>query len=284
MSIEIRNVTKRFGDTTALDNVSVTLEGNRIYGLLGNNGAGKTTLLGIMTDRLLPTSGQVLLDGEDVRGNDSALGRIFLVGEQDMFPDDMRVRRAVKVAGDFYPDFDREYAAAVAERFGLDMKKKISSLSTGYASIFRLTLGLAANTPYLFFDEPVLGLDAQHRDLFYKLLMEKCAETPCTVILSTHLIAEAAKLVEHTVIIRNGHILKNAPTEELTAKAFCVSGPAGIVDAYIEGRHVLTVSTLGGLKTACLEGEGSALPEGLERSPLNLQDYFISLMEEEDKK
>ncbi len=284
MSIEIKNITKDFGDTRALDQVTLTLGNGRIYGLLGNNGAGKTTLLSILTGRQYPTEGTITIDGEPIANNDKALGKIFLVAEQNMFPEDMKVKMAFDTAELFYPDFDREYAEKLAQKFGLNTKKKIKALSTGYSSIFRLILGLSVNTPYLIFDEPVLGLDAQHRDMFYRILLEKYAERPCTIIISTHLIAEAADLIEHAVIIRNGRILKDSPREELTANAYSVSGPAGLVDKYIEGKHVLSANVLGGLKTACVQGRRDTLPEGLEASALNLQDYFISLMEEEDRK
>lgn len=285
MSIELKNVTKDFGETRALDDVTLTLGGDRIYGLLGNNGAGKSTLLGVVTDRLYPTSGSVTVDGEPVAENDTALGKVFLAGEQNLYPEDMRVNRAFSVAELFYPDFDRAYAEDLAKKFGLNTKKKISALSTGYGSIFRLILGLSVNVPYLLLDEPVLGLDAQHRDLFYRLLMEKYAEKPCTVVISTHLIAEVANLIEHTVIIRDGRILKDCPTEELLADTYGVSGPAGAVDDYAAGRHILSESRLGGLKTVCLQGcPEQPLPTGLELSHLNLQEYFVSLMEEEDRR
>lgn len=284
MSIEFQNVTKDYGDTRALDHISLTLDGNRIYGLLGNNGAGKTTFLSILTNRLLPTEGTVLVDGQTVQNNDEALGKVFMVGEQNLFPEDMKVFQAFNAAQLFYPKFDRAFAEKIAKKFGLNLRKKISALSTGYASIFRLVLGLSVNVPYLVFDEPVLGLDAQNRELFYRLLLEKYADNPCTIIVSTHLIAEVAPLIEQTIIIRNGKILKNALTEDLTANAYAVSGPASLVDAYSAGKHVLTAITLGGLKTASIQGHrGEVLPQGLELTKLNLQDYFISLMEEEDK-
>jgi len=284
MSIEIKNLTKNFGDTCALDDVTLSFGENKIFGLLGNNGAGKSTLLGIVTDRLYPTSGTVEVDGENVTNNDTALSKVFLVAEQNMFPEDMSVKKAFNTAQLFYPDFDRAYAEKLSAKFGLNTKKKIKALSTGYSSIFRLILGLSVNTPYLLFDEPVLGLDAQHRDMFYRLLMEKYAEKPCTIIVSTHLIAEAAELIEHTVIIRDGRIIRDCPSSDLTANVYSVSGPGMLVDAYLSDKHVLTVNTLGGLKTACVEGGTAALPEGLVLSRVNLQDYFISLMEEEDRK
>jgi ABC-type multidrug transport system, ATPase component len=283
MSIEIKDLTKVYGDTVALDHVFLTFGGDQIYGLLGNNGAGKTTLLSIIADRQSATEGTVSVDGEPVRNNDSALSRVFMVGEQNLFPDSMKVRKGFDTAQLFYPGFDRAYAEAAAQKFGLNTKKKITSLSTGYASIFRLILGLSVNTPYVIFDEPVLGLDAQHRDMFYRMLMERYGAHPATVVLSTHLIAEVAGLIGHTVIIRAGRIIKDAPTETLTAEAYSVSGPAGKVDEYLVGKNVLSVSTLGGLKTASVQGQPEGgLPDGLELSPLNLQDYFISLMEEED--
>lgn len=285
MSIEFQSVSKRFGSTQALDQVTLTLEEGHIYGLLGNNGAGKTTLLSILTDRLRPDSGQVLVDGEPVRNNDQALGSLFLVGEQNLFPEDVKVKRAFQTAATFYPDFDLEYALDLAKQFGLPLKKKITSLSTGYSSIFRLILGLSVNTPYILFDEPVLGLDAQHRDLFYRLLIEKYSQDPCTVLISTHLIAEVEHIVDHTIILREGRILRDAPTEDLMDNTYAVSGPAGMVDGYTEGKTLLSSHSLGGLKTVSIQGtpEGD-LPLGLEVSRMSLQDYFISLQEAFEKK
>jgi ABC-2 type transport system ATP-binding protein len=285
MAIEIKNVTKRFGGVQALDDVSVRFGENRIYGLLGNNGAGKTTLMNIITNRLYPNAGEVIIDGESAFDNDRALGKIFMMGEQNMYPDGMRVKKAFEVSAMFYPDFDAAKALDLARRFGLDVRKKITVLSTGYASIFRLVLALSVNTPYLLLDEPVLGLDAQHRDMFYRLLMEKYAEKPSTIIVSTHLIQEIQNLVEHAVIIKDGRIIKNAPTDELLSEAYTVSGPAGLVDGYAASRNVLSQNIFGGLKTACMQGTAGAMPEGLELSKINLQDYFISLIgaEEETK-
>lgn len=283
MAIEFHNVTKTFGKTRALDQVTLTLEEGRIYGLLGNNGAGKTTLLSILTDRQRPDSGQVLVDGLPVRNNDEALSRIFLVGEQNFFPDDMKVKKALDTIPLFYPSFDKDYALGLTEQFGLPLKKKITALSTGYSSIFRLILGLSVNTPYVIFDEPVLGLDAQNRDLFYRLLVEKYAEGGTTFLISTHLIAEVENLIEHTVILREGKVLRDAPTENLMENAYAVSGPAGIVDTYTADKTVLTSHSLGGLKTASIQGRPEdKLPLGLEGGRMSLQDYFISLQEAED--
>lgn len=240
MSIECKDITKQFGSTRALDQVSLTLEAGHIYGLLGNNGAGKSTLLSILTDRQLPDQGTVTVDGQPVRNNDAALHKVFMVGEQNFFPEDMKIKRALYTMTYFYPDFDLRRAHGLAKQFGLSLKKKIPALSTGYSSIFRLILGLSVNTPYVIFDEPVLGLDAQHRELFYRLLVEKFMAQSCTILLSTHLISEVENLIDHTIILREGRILRNAPTEELLTSAYTLSGPAGLVEQYTEGKQILT--------------------------------------------
>ena len=285
MAIELKNVSKSFGGVHALSDVSLSFGGGKIYGLLGPNGAGKTTLLNIITNRLYADCGEVTIDGESAPGRDRALGKVYMMAEQNLFPDSMKVKGALKITADFIPSFDLELAMELAEKFGLPMNKKVKALSTGYSSILRLVLALSAGTPYVIFDEPVLGLDAQHRDMFYRLLMEHCGGGGQTVILSTHLIQEAAPLIEHAVIIKGGRILRDASAEELTGAAHTVSGPAGLVDGYIAGRQVLNTTAIGGLKTACVEGEPDArVPAGLEVSAMGLQDYFISLMNEEDAK
>mgnify|MGYP000177572918 CR=1 FL=1 len=282
MAIELKNVSKSFGGVHALSDVSLSFGGGKIY---GPTGAGKTTLLNIITNRLYADSGEVTIDGESAPGRDRALGKVYMMAEQNLFPDSMKVKGALKITADFIPSFDLELAMELAEKFGLPMNKKVKALSTGYSSIIRLVLALSAGTPYVIFDEPVLGLDAQHRDMFYRLLMEHCGGGGQTVILSTHLIQEAAPLIEHAVIIKGGKILRDASAEELTGAAHTVSGPAGLVDGYIAGRQVLNTTAIGGLKTACVEGEPDArVPAGLEVSAMGLQDYFISLMNEEDAK
>ena len=285
MAIELKSVSKSFGGVSALSDVSLKFGGGKIYGLLGANGAGKTTMLNIITNRLYADSGEVLIDGERAPGRDRALGKVYMMAEQNLFPDSMKVKAAISVTADFIPGFDTELALELGKKFGLPLNKKVKALSTGYASILRIVLALSAGTPYVIFDEPVLGLDAQHRDMFYRLLMEHCGGGEQTVIISTHLIQEAAPLIEHAVIIKDGEIIRNAPAEELKGAAHTVTGPAGLVDGYTAGRRVLSATSIGGLKTACVEGEPDArVPAGMEVSPMGLQDYFISLMNEEGAK
>jgi len=276
--LKITGVSKKFGNVQALKNVKIDFCENKIYGLLGRNGAGKTTLLNIITGKIFADEGNILLDGETVTENDRALSQIFMMTEKTYYPDSMKVSDAFRWTGEFYPRFNAEEAFALSEKFGLNVHSKIKSLSTGYSSIFKLITALCVNVRYVLLDEPVLGLDANHRDLFYKLLLEKYAENPATFVISTHLIEEVSGIVEDIVIIREGEIIRNESRESLLSKFYCVSGLVQDVDSFTSDKNVIGYETLGRLKTACIEGiPGKAVPPNIEISEIDLQKLFIYL-------
>ncbi|MGE5527684.1 MAG: ATP-binding cassette domain-containing protein, partial [Patescibacteria group bacterium] len=237
-TIEIKNVSKNFGAVAALKNVTLSLAPGKIYGLLGRNGAGKTTLLNIITNKLFPDAGEVLIDGETAVENDRAQAKIFHMAERNLYPPEMKVKEAVRWTREFYPGFSPDYAAALIEKFSLDPGKKIKSLSTGYQSICKMILAMASGAPVLLLDEPVLGLDANHRELFYQELLADYGAHPRTIVISTHLIGEVAGLLEEAIIIKQGEVIVAQPVEEILRLGYTVSGNAADVDEYAKGRPV----------------------------------------------
>jgi len=282
-TIQIKGVSKVYGRTKALDKVDITIESNRIYGLLGRNGAGKTTLLNLMTNKIFPTEGEIVIDGETVLENDKALRNIFYMTEQNLYPEGERIRNIYKWTKEFYPSFDMEYAKGLSEKFGLDTKKKVKDLSTGYASIFKAIAALASNADIVLFDEPVLGLDANHRDMFYRELISSYSESPKTIIISTHLIEEVASVIEEAIIIKEGKLILKQSVEELLSGAYIVSGEASRVDKYIQGKKCVGIETIGSFKSAtvleAVNNRDEALSEELklEFARAELQKLFISL-------
>ncbi|CCX38510.1 aBC transporter related protein [Clostridium sp. CAG:1013] len=277
MSIVIDHVSKGFGPVRALRDVSVTFEEGKIYGLLGRNGAGKSTLLNVLTDRIFPEGGTVTVDGEPVHDNDRALSKMYLMSEKNCYPDSMKVKDAFRWTKLFYPDFDQDFAWNMASAFELNTNTKVNKLSTGYTSIFKLIVALSVNTPYVLLDEPVLGLDANHRDLFYRTLLARYTERPFTMVISTHLIEEVSSIIEDVVVIHKGEVLKNGSCQDLLSQGYTVSGPRSLVEEYLKGKNVLGVDVLGGLESAYLWGQPdrSSLPQGLEVSGLDLQKLFV---------
>jgi ABC-2 type transport system ATP-binding protein len=127
-------------------------------------------------------------------------------------------------------------------------------------------------------DEPILGLDANHRELFYRILLEKYSDHPCTIIISTHLIEEVSALIENVIIIKKSKIIKDESCENLLSQGYTVSGNASLVDTYIAGKNILGTDSIGGLKSAYILGtRGDEIPAGIEISRLDLQKLFIKL-------
>ncbi len=277
--IEINNVTKKYGATTALQNVSTRFEGGCIYGLLGRNGAGKTTLLNLITNKLFPTEGEITIDGASVFENDAVLSKVYCMSESKLYPDSMTIKEILKWTAEFYPKTDMACAQYLADRFALNLKNRVRALSTGYQSIFKIIIALSCNAPILMLDEPVLGLDANFRDLFYRELIASYNANPRTIVISTHLIEEAADVIEKVVIINNGQIILQDSVQEVLAKGYTVTGPQSAVDDFIRGKNVMGTDMLGGIKSAylldALPQEGT--PQGIEISRMRLQNLFIHL-------
>lgn len=282
-TMEIKNVYKNFGNTIALKDVSVTFETDKIYGLLGRNGAGKTTLINIITNKIFANAGTVFLDDESAVENDNAQAKIYCMTEKNVHPWEMRVRDGFRWAHEFRPGFNTEYAAELAQKFELDTGKKIKHLSSGYNSIFKLILTLASDVQVIIFDEPVLGLDAAHRELFYRELIAFYGKNPKTVIVATHLIDEVAEILEQVIILREGEIILAKPLESVLELAYTVSGDSTSIDKYTQGKNVIREETIGQFKAATVyqkrnsDDKDKIRELGLEITPAGLQEVFISL-------
>ena len=281
MKLSCHNLTRKFGDTTALNGVNLCLDEPKIYGLLGRNGAGKTTLLRLITNYIQPTDGSITLDEQNVWENEKAQHQIFLVTETSYFAE-MNAHKLIQLMSEIYPSFDKQQCLDYAKRFELDLNKKYTALSTGYKSVLRAVLSLSVHTPFLFLDEPTLGMDAFHRELFYKLLIESYSESPSCILLSTHLISEMEGLLENVIILDHGKVLIDESSEQLLAQGYCVSGRISDVDDYCSGKNVIGSSVVGGLKTTAVLGEREQVPDTLEVTGLSLQQLFVQLVGSEN--
>lgn len=277
MKLSCHNLTRKFGDTTALNGVNLCLDEPKIYGLLGRNGAGKTTLLRLITNYIQPTEGSITLDEQNVWENEKAQHQIFLITESSFF-EDLTGQRLADIMEQIYPSFDKEQFLSYAKRFELNLKKKYQTLSTGYKSVLRAVAALSVHTPFLFLDEPTLGMDAFHRELFYKLLIESYSESPSCILLSTHLISEVEGLLENVIILDHGKVLIDESSEQLLAQGYCVSGRISDVDDYCSGKNVIGSSVVGGLKTTAILGERNNVPDTLDVTGLSLQQLFVQLV------
>ena len=207
--------------------------------------------------------------------------KIFCMSETDLYDKDLKIKEHFKWINRFYDSFNIDKALEISEKFNLDTDKRFKALSKGYQSIFKLTVALSLNVPYVIFDEPVLGLDANHRELFYDLLLKDYEDGERTIIIATHLIEEVAHIIEEVVLIDKGKILLQESVERLLETGYSISGITKEVDDYCTDKNVIGYDELGSLKIAYVLGEKTPLPENsnLQISAMNLQKLFVKLTE-----
>lgn len=275
--IEFDAVSKRYGDITALDEVTLAIEQGRITGLLGRNGAGKSTLMQVATARAFATSGRVRVFGEDPYENAGVMDRVCFIGENQVYPATHKVRHVLDAARIAFPHWDESLARELVGEFALRTGQQVRKLSRGQRSAVGVVVGLASRAPLTFFDEPYLGLDAVARQLFYDRLVADYSEHPRTIVLSTHLIDEVADLIEHVVVIDHGRIIMDSDADALRGSAVVVSGPRAAVEAFAAGHEVLHREDLGGYARLTLRGASTdgAREQGLTLEPVSLQQLVI---------
>ncbi|MGO1839267.1 MAG: ABC transporter ATP-binding protein [Candidatus Microbacterium stercoravium] len=281
--IQVRDLTKKYKDTTALDGVSFDIERNSIYGFLGRNGAGKTTAMSILTAQNFPTSGSVRVFGEDPYENARVLNRMCFVRESQKYPDEANARVAFRSAAMFFPNWDQQLCERLIDDFQLPLKTTIKKLSRGQLSAVGVIIGIASRAEITFFDEPYLGLDAVARQIFYDRLLEDYTEHPRTILLSSHLIDEIANLIERVLVIDGGRILMDSSAEEAREQATSVVGDKETVEQLVQGREILHRESLGRVASVTflgqLTGDERRRVEaaGLELAPVPLQQLIVRL-------
>ncbi|MFC8681845.1 ABC transporter ATP-binding protein [Microbacterium ureisolvens] len=279
--IEVENLTKRYRDVVAVDDVSFTIEKDTIYGLLGRNGAGKTTVMSILTAQNFATSGDVRVYGMHPYENAKVLSRMCFVRESQKYPDDALPKHAFGTAKLFFPNWDDELATQLIEDFQLPMKTRIKKLSRGQLSAVGVIIGIASRAEITFFDEPYLGLDAVARQIFYDRLLEDYVAHPRTIILSSHLIDEVSNLIERVLVIDRGRILIDETTDALRDRAANIVGDVAAVDAFVAGREVIHRESLGRVASVTVLGsltsaDRARLAEaGLDVAPVSLQQLIV---------
>jgi ABC-2 type transport system ATP-binding protein len=255
-AVSVSGLTRRYPDQVARDDVHLTIGTETVTGLLGRNGAGKTTLLRILAGQEFPSSGSVRVFGSSPAENGDVLRRLVLVREDQAYPD-FKVCHALRAASFCYPRWDAGLASSLLKDFGLRANKAIDSLSRGQRSALGITIGLAARAEVTLFDEPYAGLDAVARQIFYDRLLAEYANFPRTVLLSTHLIDEAAALFENVVVIDRGRVVLDTTADGLRGMVTTVSGPALAVDSFTQGRPVWERRRLGSQASVVMVGQVS---------------------------
>ena len=282
-TIDIRSVTRTFGRSVALDDITLSVPEGAICGLLGRNGAGKTTLMSLVAGQDRPNSGSVGVFGQNPFENETVLSQISFVRDNQKYPDDYHLRHVLRIGPAFAPHWSADVAAELVDAFRIPTKTPIKKFSRGQLSAVAIVLGLASRAPLTLLDEPYLGLDVTARALFHDLLLRDYTAHPRTIVLSTHLVEESEALFDRVLIVDGGRISVDCASDEIADLAFTLSGTADAVDRLSADRTALLSRTVGGLKSVTILGTtddglvSEARAFGAVIAPVSLQELVAAL-------
>ena len=202
-------------DNSVFWNFSLTLEENKIYGLLGKNGVGKSTLLHLLAGLNRPSKGKVRIDDDVVTDhNPLTMSKIFIVTEEFELPN-MSLQKYVKLYRPFYPDFSDEIFSKCLNDFEIGDISDLGAISMGTKKKVYMSFALATNAKYLLMDEPTNGLDIESKSLFRKVIAQNMTDDR-TMIISTHQVHDVENIIDHVLILGEKKILLNKSIAELS--------------------------------------------------------------------
>ncbi|MFT7558406.1 MAG: ABC-2 type transport system ATP-binding protein [Flavobacteriales bacterium] len=238
MLLKAKSVTKRYGNSTALNSVDLTIEAGEIIGFFGPNGAGKTTFLRSILG-LSQVEGDISLLGLDPQKNAPKLMEdVSFIADTAILPSWMKVKDCIDYVEGVHPNFNRTTADAYLAKTKIKPKSKISHLSKGMTTQLHLAIVMAIDSKFLVLDEPTLGLDIVFRKQFYRDLLDNYFDNDRTVLITTHQIEEIEDIVTRVVFINDGEIILNESMNTLADRYFEVLVSADKI-AYLEDFEIM---------------------------------------------
>ena len=282
--IECSRLSKSYGEIKAINDLSFTIEENKITGLIGRNGAGKTTLLKIIAGLLPKTSGEMRVFSEEPFNNLKVSANIIFIDENLTFPKSFSLEDILESAGTFYENWDMALAHGLLEYFALHPKQSHENLSKGMKSTFNVILGISTRCPVTIFDEPTTGMDAGVRKDFYRALLKDYVQNPRTIILSSHFLNEIENILEDILLINKGEKYLHMPVTDLKELAVGFRGKEEVIYELTKDKDTYHLETLG--KDTCFKVVKNDFPEstlqfakkaGIEVLPVSIDDIYVYL-------
>ncbi|MBE6708626.1 MAG: ABC transporter ATP-binding protein [Ruminococcaceae bacterium] len=287
--IEIKNITKIFGNVRSLNGVSAEVPAGSVFGLIGSNGSGKSTLLRIMCGVFEGDEGEVLYDGENVIENTSVKEQIVYLSDEQFFTSGGTIFEMHELYRSVYPSFSTKRYKELLELFGLDERRKVNTFSKGMQKQASLLLGLSCQPKYLFLDETFDGLDPVMRQLVKRLLAEDVYERSLTVVIASHNLRELEDICDHVGMLHRGEILfvRELDDMKLATQKVQMILPVSITKEDIPELDIISMKKQGSLYTVIAAGTEEEIgkklmhldPSFLEFVPLTLEEIFITEME-----
>ena len=284
-AIATDHLTKRFGNQTVVDGLTLDVEKGTVFGFLGRNGAGKTTTIKMLMNLISPSSGSCRVLGLEPQSDDIAMKRgVGYVGETPMLYGWMKVREIVWFTAGFYDNWDAALVDDLLAKFGLDPEAKVKNLSRGMNAQLALALAMGHRPPLLILDEPATGLDVLVRRDFLESIVETIQGEGRTVFLSSHLVHEVERVADRVAILDEGKLIVCDDVDAIkqTVKKVLVrtqNGASNLIDlagvTAVQGdgeQRMLTVMAYDDEKARAITDTGCQIVEVMD---LSLEECFI---------
>lgn len=283
--IKASNVTKTFGDFTALKDMKCEIPEGCIYGLVGSNGAGKSTFLRMITGIYKPDKGEIFIDDKPVWENRDAKD-LFVFVPDELYFQFPTMNKMANFYRAFYPNFSYERYNSLVSKFGLDPKKRISSFSKGMKRQVAIICALSCRTKYLFFDETFDGLDPVMRNLVKNIIFDDICERQATAVITSHSLRELEDTCDQLTLLHKGGIIFESDVQNLKTSLFKVQAAFNIdYDQKLftdNGIEVLSFKKVGVVSNVIVRGDKEKVTEKisaynpilLDILPLSLEEVF----------
>ncbi len=285
--IQIDHVSKKFDQITAVNDLSLTIEEGKVFGLLGTNGAGKSTLLRMIGGIITPDQGTIQCNGQLIYENPAVKQDIFYISDDAFYFSNAPVEDIVRFYSLYYPSFDTNRMYDLLQRFSLQRERKIDTFSKGMKKQLSLLLGVCSGTKWLFCDESFDGLDPVMRQAVKSLFAQEMCDRDFTPVIASHNLRELEDICDHVGLLHEGGILLSKDLQDLKGNLhkvqLAVEGED--ISDYLRKRlDILSIEKRGSLYTVTVRGDIDIImtvihtrePVFSEALPLSLEEIFIS--------
>ena len=277
--LEIRNVTKTFGDFAALKDLTMTIPRGTVYGLVGPNGAGKSTAIRLLVGVYRPDCGEITMEGQPIYENPAAKERIGYIPDDIFYFPSATLEDMRRYYRGLYPNFDNELFEKLYEVFDLPRKGQLRRFSKGMQKQAAFHLAICCRPEVLILDEPVDGLDPVMRRQVWSLILSDVAQRGTTVLISSHNLRELEDICDHVGIMDHGHMLLERSLADMQGNTVKLQ----LVGPVPEGLDVLHEAASGRLNTLIVRGTAEEVSEKVASTnpayfdvlPLSLEEIFI---------
>lgn len=289
--IEVKNITKKYGEFTAIEDLNIAIGKDSIFGLVGYNGAGKTTLLKTICGVLKPESGEVNIDGQGVYDNAGAKSKVFLVSDDPYILPQASMKRMAKFYKGFYPNWNEKVFKKLTNIFKLDAGRRMSGFSKGMQRQAFIIFALSSSPEYLLLDEAFDGIDPMMRDLVRQLLLDAMSERGMGIVISSHNLRELEDLCDRVGVINGKRIVYEANIDDMRINknryraAFSEEADEHLLDGLniqyrnFKGDGKIVTFIADGAADEIIKKLGAKNPLFLETLPLTLEEIFLIEME-----